>query len=88
MDKRMVYRVLSVLFALLFFFMVLLQFNDPDALKWVFFYGLGLIAALLCLLERIRISWVFSLSCFYMLLSIYFWPDKFEGFSVEKGNID
>ena len=80
--------MLSVLFALLFFLVILLQFNDVDALNWVLIYGLGLMASILFLLEKMRVLWALLLSGFYVLLSIYVWPDVFEGFSVEKGTMD
>ena len=83
----MIYRVLSVLFSLLFLFTVLVQFNDPDAVKWILIYGLGLIASISFVFEKMKISWAFLLACFYVVLSVLFWPDEFEGFMVAKGNI-
>ncbi|TGN08518.1 transmembrane 220 family protein [Leptospira ilyithenensis] len=39
------YKIINVVFALLFFTSAALQYNDPDPIHWIFIYGL---AAVLC----------------------------------------
>ena len=50
---RTIWRVLDALFAFLFAFAVLVQFNDPDPLKWVLIYAAAAWASLLSALGRV-----------------------------------
>jgi hypothetical protein len=50
---RKVWRLLDGVFALLFVFAVVVQFNDPDPLKWVLIYAAAAWASLLSALGRV-----------------------------------
>lgn len=47
----MLFRILNALMAALFLYSALLQFNDPDPLRWIVIYG---IAAVPCLIAFVR----------------------------------
>jgi hypothetical protein len=51
--SRNVWRVLDAAFAFLFAFAVVVQFNDPDPLKWVLIYAAAAWASLLSALGRV-----------------------------------
>ena len=48
-----VWRALDAVFALLFMFAVVVQFNDPDPLKWVLIYAAAAWASFLSALGRV-----------------------------------
>jgi hypothetical protein len=47
----MLFRILNALMAALFLYSALLQFNDPDPLRWIVIYG---VAAVPCLIAFVR----------------------------------
>ena len=55
LDK--ILSVANVLMALLFFVSALLQYNDPDPLRWAALYGAACVAC--CLRRAGRIAWMF-----------------------------
>jgi len=86
-EMKKKFRILGTTFSLLFLGAALVQFNDPDGLKWVALYGIGLITSVLFLLEKLSRLWAFLLAGFYLVLSVISWPDTFEGILLEKGNV-
>lgn len=50
---RKVWRLLDAVFALLFVFAVVVQFNDPDPLKWVLIYAAAAWTSVLSALGRV-----------------------------------
>ncbi len=51
-------RWLHLLFGLLFFFGALVQYNDPDPLRWMAIYLLAAVACLLAVLRKLK--WWFA----------------------------
>ncbi|MEN1784286.1 MAG: transmembrane 220 family protein [Bacteroidota bacterium] len=80
-------KIFGVFSALLFFASAVVQFNDPDALRWVFIYGVGGVFSLLFVFGKLKLSWAILLFCFYLGLSLYSWPDTFEGVTIGEGDI-
>jgi hypothetical protein len=54
--KRALWIALNILFALMFLFSVIVQYNDPDPLLWMCIYGAAALACVLAL-RRTR-SWL------------------------------
>jgi hypothetical protein len=54
--KRTIWMMLNVLFAVLFLFAAVVQYNDPDPLPWMLIYGAAIVACLL-VLRRSR-AWI------------------------------
>jgi hypothetical protein len=50
--KRALWRGLQILFALVFLFSALMQYNDPDPVRWVALYGAASLASVLALWGR------------------------------------
>ncbi|BDA78638.1 hypothetical protein LPTSP3_g15680 [Leptospira kobayashii] len=55
------FKIINVVFALLFFTSAALQYNDPDPIHWIFIYGL---AAILC---SLAVAGKFYLPLIYIL---------------------
>ena len=47
-------RVANVVFLALFLFSVIVQYNDPDPVRWMLIYGLAALACILHLRDRLR----------------------------------
>ncbi len=80
-------KILAYLFTGLFAYAAIVQYNDPDATKWYFIYGVAALASLLFALNKLKAYWAIVLSVFYLVLAIYTWPEKFEGVSIGEGDI-
>ena len=65
----------------------MVQYNDPDALRWYAIYGMAALASLLFGLGRLKPLWAVVLAVFYLGLTIYTWPEKFEGVTIGEGDI-
>jgi hypothetical protein len=82
------FKVLALIFAILFAWAVYLQNNDPDASMWYIIYGLASVASLLFAIGRLTFTIAIFL-CFLAIVGTYFlWPVKFEGFTIGKGEIE
>jgi hypothetical protein len=53
-GRRAGWRVVNGLMALLFLFAAVVQYNDPDPLRWMAIYGLGALACALAVAGRRR----------------------------------
>jgi len=81
------FKILAFLFAAFFIWGAAVQYNDPDALKWYAIYGMGALASVLFAFDRLRFLWALFLFGVYLGLSIYNWPDVFEGVTIGEGDI-
>lgn len=82
-----VFKVIAILFGILFLVSAGLQYNDPDPLVWIVIWGLAGIIALAFAFGRISfpiplVSGVAALVGFF-----YLYPEKFEGFEIGAGDI-
>ncbi|MDT0608500.1 transmembrane 220 family protein [Croceitalea rosinachiae] len=80
-------KILAFIFTALFVYAAAVQYNDPDAVKWYAIYGLAALASLLFGLGKLRVMWAIILTVFYLGLTIYTWPQKFEGVTIGEGDI-
>jgi len=81
------FKILAVIFALLFLWSAYLQYNDPDALLWYAIYGVASIGSILFAVNRLGLLWAAILCLAYLIGTVVFWPEKFEGFTIGKGDI-
>ena len=80
-------KALAFVFTVLFAYAAYVQYNDPDALKWMAIYGTAAFASLLFALDNLRLLWAIVLTVFYAGLTFYTWPEKFEGVTIGQGDI-
>ena len=85
---RSFFKILAIVFAVLFFWAAYLQNNDPDALQWYAVYGLAGIASLLFAFGRLPFVVAVLLVIAYLIGGILSWPETFEGFEIGKGDIE
>ncbi|MCK0188456.1 transmembrane 220 family protein [Arenibacter sp. F20364] len=85
---RLFYKIVSAVFTVLFIWAGLLQYNDPDAVLWYFLYGAAAVASFLFFFGKLNVSIAFVLSIAYLIGAWIFWPEHFEGVSIDGGNID
>ncbi len=81
------FKILSLIFAALFVWAAIVQYNDPDALMWYVVYGLAALASVLFFLGRINYLWVALLCVIYLAGGLWVWPEKFEGVEIGQGDI-
>lgn len=84
----MISKGVVLIFALLFITSAILQYNDPDALLWISFYGVAAVACLLYLFNRFPPILGLILGLVYLAASIWVWPEKFEGVTIGEGDIE
>lgn len=80
-------KILAFIFFALFIYAAVVQYNDPDAVKWYAIYGMAALASILFAFNQLRLTWAIVLSGFYIGLTIYTWPEKFEGVTIGEGDI-
>ena len=79
------FKVLAGLFAILFGFAIVVQFNDSDAFKWVIIYAMALLASILFIFNALKIYQALFLMAFYVALTVIYWPSVFEGVQLDQG---
>ncbi|MEM9000065.1 MAG: transmembrane 220 family protein [Bacteroidota bacterium] len=84
---KILFKTISLVFALFFVWAAVVQHNDQDAMQWYAIYGMAALASVLFALGRLKLLWAILLCVFYMVFAIYSWPKKFEGVSIGEGNI-
>ncbi len=81
------FKILGIVFAVLFAWAAYVQNNDPDAMRWYAIYGMAALASLLFALNQLKLMWAVFLFIFYLGFAIYSWPQKFEGVTIGEGDI-
>jgi hypothetical protein len=84
---KQAFKILSLLFAILFIWAAVLQWNDPDAFLWYIVYGTPAVVSLFFLFGRLSQNAAFLMSLAYLVGAILAWPAKFEGFEIGGGDI-
>ena len=85
---KSVYRIISLVFTVLFAWAAYLQSNDPDPLLWYLFYGTAAISCLLFFFNRFPYLLGLLLGVIYFAGTLWVWPEKFEGVTIGEGNIE
>lgn len=79
------FKFFAVVFTLLFGYAIVVQFNDPDALKWIFIYLAAAVASVLFLLKKLKPIVYFLLTIFFLVLFVVYWPETYEGVQLDHG---
>lgn len=80
-------KIFGIVFAALFIYAAVVQYNDPDAVKWYVYYGAAALMSILFAFDRLRLLWVLALFFFYGYMTFQTWPAKFEGVTIGEGDI-
>lgn len=80
-------RILALIFAGLFVWAAILQYNDPDNFLWYALYGVAAIASLLYFLKKLSFWAALILFIGYLIGAYIDWPQEFEGYTIGEGDI-
>ncbi|SDE79411.1 Transmembrane family 220, helix [Pricia antarctica] len=81
------FKIFAVIFAVLFVWAVVLQYNDPDALLWYVIYGLAALGSVVFTFGRLNLMIATLLCVTYLVGGFLSWPETFEGFEIGAGDI-
>ena len=81
------FKILSLVFTLLFIWAAYVQYNDPDALLWYAIYGVAAAASLFFYLGKLNVTAAVILSFIYLVSTFVMWPDQYEGVTIGNGDI-
>jgi len=81
------FKILGIVFAALFIYAVVVQYNDPDALMWYAIYGIAALASILFFMERLNLLSAVVLTIAYLIGVFVIWPEQFEGVTIGEGDI-
>ena len=84
---KSIFKILSLIFAVLFLIAAYVQWNDPDAITWYIIYGIAVLASLLFYLGRLNYIVALILALLYTIGTIVLWPDKWEGITIGEGEL-
>ncbi len=82
------FKLISIVFTILFLLAAYVQWNDPDALLWYAIYGSAAVASLFFFLDKLSLKIALLLFVLYFIGVFIFWPDKFEGVGLTDGEIN
>lgn len=82
-----VFKILGIVFGILFLVSAGLQYNDPDSLVWIVIWSLAGIITLGYTFNRIRFSVPLIAGIAALIGFFYTYPEKFEGFEIGQGDI-
>lgn len=81
------FKVLAIVFGVLFLVSAGLQYNDPDPLVWVTIWGLSGLIALACAFDKVPSAVPLFVGVAALIGFFYTYPEKFEGFEIGEGDI-
>ncbi len=79
------FKIFAGVFTILFGYAMVVQFNDPDAIKWIGYYGMAALASILFLFKQLKAFTYFILGGFFLVLCYLYWPNAFEGVQLDQG---
>ncbi len=81
------FKILSILFTLLFLVSGGLQYNDPDPILWIAIWGMAAILSILFFFDKISspVLFIVGAVCFVVFLVLF--PSNFQGFGLDDGDI-
>ena len=85
---KVFFKVIGIVFTLLFIWAAYVQNNDPDATMWYLVYGLAALASILFVKNRLNFIIALILCCLSIAGAFLLWPEKFEGFAIGEGDIE
>lgn len=84
---KVVFKILALIFAAWFIYSIVVQANDPDPMMWYVIYGVAVLASLLFLVDKLPYLASVVLFVAYVVGTMIFWPEKFEGITIGEGDI-
>ena len=81
------FKFLGWLFSVLFLLGAVVQFNDPDALVWIFIYLIAALVSALCALGKLSAKVPLGLGVVAFIGFLYLYPSGFQGFGLADGDI-
>tara|TARA_R110002050_G_scaffold109796_5_gene221205 strand:+ start:15249 stop:15605 length:357 start_codon:yes stop_codon:yes gene_type:complete len=82
------FKILSLIFTILFLWAAFVQWNDPDPFFWYAVYGSAAIASMLFFLDKLNYKFAFILATLYFVGIFLSWPSEFEGVKIGNGEIN
>ncbi|WP_422084118.1 transmembrane 220 family protein [Ulvibacterium sp.] len=84
---KIFFAILGWVFGALFVVSAVVQYNDPDPWTWIFIYSVAALVSFGFALGRISFGVLLSLGIVALLGFFYTFPEKFEGFEIDGGDI-
>ena len=81
------FKVIAILFGVLFFVSAGLQYNDPDSLVWILIWSIAGIIAFAFAFNRVSYKVLLIAGILAFINFFYAFPEKFEGFEIGTGDI-
>ncbi|MFT4831055.1 MAG: uncharacterized membrane protein (UPF0136 family) [Psychroserpens sp.] len=85
---KTLFKLISIVFTMLFLWAAYLQWNDPDTLLWYAIYGSAAVASLFFFLDKLSFNIALLLFVLYFIGVFVFWPNQFEGVGIGDGEIN
>lgn len=85
---KLFFKVFALIFACLFIWAAVLQWNDPDALVWYVVYVGAAISSVLFVYGRLTLPMALGFMFAYIAGAVFSWPDQFQGFTIGEGDIN
>lgn len=79
------FKIFAIVFTLLFGYAIVVQYNDPDAFKWILIYLAAAVASVLFLMKKLNPVVYFILTIFFLVLFVLYWPETYEGVQLDHG---
>ncbi|MEA1785999.1 transmembrane 220 family protein [Arenibacter sp. GZD96] len=84
---KLFFKGFGFVFAALFIWAAIMQYNDPDPYVWYAIYGIAAIVSVAFALNKLSFNLTVLLAFAYLLDGIVTWPAKFEGLEIGQGDI-
>ncbi|MBT9189607.1 transmembrane 220 family protein [Zobellia russellii] len=84
---KIFFKIVGVVFAILFAWAAYMQYNDPDATTWYLIYGLAALASALFAMNRLSVYVAISFFFLAVIGTYTQWPEQFQGFAIGEGDI-
>ncbi|MDN3665217.1 transmembrane 220 family protein [Algibacter miyuki] len=79
------FKILGIVFGVLFVFGALVQYNDPDPLLWIILYAIAAAASFGYAANKVSKMLLFALGAAFLVGFFITYPETFEGFEIGKG---
>ncbi len=84
---KIVFKIIGFLFAALFLFSAVLQYNDPDSFIWILIWGAAAVLSVLFALSKVSSKVLLVAAIVSFIGFIYLYPPEFQGFDLDDGDI-
>jgi len=81
------FKVLGLLFTILFGIGAAVQYNDPDALLWILIYITAAVLTLSFVLNKVNSTVLLFVGVACLVGFLYLYPTDFQGFDLNDGDI-